>query len=286
MKRLSFWVVAASLPALTACGGGGGGSSTLSPFVSWGATIQPNQSFSLSGLALETSVVQDPLTEALISATDATQTTVTLTGTFDQSGDLATFGISSSSGQSLLFSSGIDGEDGVVTAESPDETKSLTAIDPLELEWNFQSFGFWSNSNANSSQSVTGVYSVGTRTLSSAVPSTGTATFTGMAAGFFAITGAQPSEFAALLTAQTDFATRTLNLVSTTLEGSQDTSFSGLLTFSAGSASFSGNVSTANQVMTGTASGRFYGPRAEEIGGVFALGGQNSRMIGAFGASR
>lgn len=279
--------VGVAVAGLSACGGGGGGSSTLSPFVSWGTLNQPNQSFSVSGLALETSAVSDPLTEALISATDATPTTVTLTGTLDQLGEgLAAFGISSSSGQSLLFSSGIGGGDGAISAQSADETKFLTAIDPGELEWNFQTFGFWSNSNANFSQSTVGVYSVGAETLSSGVPSTGTATYTGLAAGFVATAGAQPSEFAAVLTAQTDFAARTLNLVSTTLEGPQDTSFSGSLTFSAGSASFSGNVSTANQVMTGTASGRFYGPGAEEIGGIFALGGQNSRMLGAFGAAR
>ena len=62
---------------------------------------------------------------------------------------------------------------------------------------------------------------------------------------------------------------------------------SGSLSYAAGTNSFSGNVSTSGG-MNGTASGRFYGPAATEIGGTFitkaATGVEN--FGGAFGAKR
>jgi hypothetical protein len=38
--------------------------------------------------------------------------------------------------------------------------------------------------------------------------------------------------------------------------------------------------------MTGSVSGKFYGPNAEEMGGVYSLGGNGANMMGGFGGKR
>jgi hypothetical protein len=47
-------------------------------------------------------------------------------------------------------------------------------------------------------------------------------------------------------------------------------------------------VTTANTQLTGTATGRFYGPLAEEIGGVYSLNGAGplQSMGGGFGGKK
>jgi len=50
-----------------------------------------------------------------------------------------------------------------------------------------------------------------------------------------------------------------------------------------------GTLTTANGQFSGGASAQFYGPRAEEVGGVFTLAPTNGSgvgVIGGFGAAR
>jgi hypothetical protein len=62
----------------------------------------------------------------------------------------------------------------------------------------------------------------------------------------------------------------------------------GTLTYSAGSASFSGSIVNAAGTMQGTSGGRFYGPAAQELGGTYALKSATTSetMVGAYGAKR
>jgi hypothetical protein len=62
--------------------------------------------------------------------------------------------------------------------------------------------------------------------------------------------------------------------------------FTGTLTYAAGTNAFSGPVNTTGSTMTGNTTGRFYGPNAEEMGGVYSLGGSAGTMIGGFGGKR
>ena len=61
----------------------------------------------------------------------------------------------------------------------------------------------------------------------------------------------------------------------------------GTLTYSAGSNQFTGAVANSGSTLSGTATGRFYGPAAQEIGGTFGLTGAGlSAYGGGFGAHR
>jgi hypothetical protein len=62
---------------------------------------------------------------------------------------------------------------------------------------------------------------------------------------------------------------------------------SGGLSWNAGSNGFTGQLQSRNANVSGPASGLFYGPKAEEIGGTYNLvGGPVSRMVGGFGGKR
>jgi hypothetical protein len=57
------------------------------------------------------------------------------------------------------------------------------------------------------------------------------------------------------------------------------------MTYGAGSNSISGTFRLGN-FMSGTGSGWFYGPAAQELGGTFFISGSAGKMIGGFGGKR
>jgi hypothetical protein len=61
----------------------------------------------------------------------------------------------------------------------------------------------------------------------------------------------------------------------------------GTLTYNAGSNQFTSltPITAPRNSLSGNATGRFYSPTAQEMGGVYSLTGQNgSALVGAFGA--
>lgn len=289
MKNAIKHTLTTSALALTvACGGGGGGgSSTLAPFVSWDRVDQPGQKFEILGQALEVTVTLDPVTEAVVSSSAPAASSATLFGTLDTRGEeLERGGISTSSGQSLSFNASqfdyVESEDVFgVSAENADETQALGIL----INGNFQSFGLWANRTSASSLTL-GFYSVGATTSGSAVPTSGNASYSGIGAGLYSAGPlVELTEFASAIGATADFSSRSMSFTSSTREGIAP-NFSGTLNWSPGASGFSGSVASSGSVMTGTATGSFYGPAAEEIGGTFALGSGGAGLIGAFGATR
>jgi hypothetical protein len=59
----------------------------------------------------------------------------------------------------------------------------------------------------------------------------------------------------------------------------------GVWNYNLGTSQFSGDVASVNG-MLGSASGRFYGPNAEEIGGIYSLTGSGATLFGGFGGKR
>jgi hypothetical protein len=100
------------------------------------------------------------------------------------------------------------------------------------------------------------------------------------------------------MTATVDFGARTVDFRTTgTTIGNLSTGGSpisrpgldlrGNLGYAAGTNQFTGGVSTADTSLNGSATGRFYGPAAQEIGGVYSLtGAGQSSLIGGFGGKR
>lgn len=166
---------------------------------------------------------------------------------------------------------------------------------PLTLGWEYQSFGVWNHSNEFGKMLV--ATSFGAATPGSAVPLVGAASFTGKLSGLYASPGGQAASASADLTVSADFSARSLGFASrgTTLTpaGSAPAAaphldLSGRLSYAPGSSSFNGTLTNAAGTMSGGSTGRFYGPAAQELGGVFTLRAPASveTFVGAYGAKR
>jgi hypothetical protein len=170
------------------------------------------------------------------------------------------------------------------------------AIDPAYFDWNYQSFGVWLKDVSTSSFQA-GAMSAGAITPASSLPTGLTdARFQGHAAGFYYDGAGNRYATDAKMNALTDFKNRNIQFsTSGTLLTDMSTNarttntnldLSGNWSYASGTSQFSGDVRTSDGALTGTGSGRFYGPNAEEIGGVYGLSGGGARMLGGFGGKR
>jgi len=161
--------------------------------------------------------------------------------------------------------------------------------------WNFQSFGVWDTRAPEEGYITSNSFGAATPTF--AVPTTGSATFSGKLAGFYVSPSGQGSVAASDVTATANFSTRSIGFASTGTTLTRDLSQSvsapnlnlnGTLTYSPGSNSFTGTLRNAGGTMSGVSNGQFYGPAAQELGGVFAV--KSSKTVetftGAYGAKR
>ena len=94
------------------------------------------------------------------------------------------------------------------------------------------------------------------------------------------------SEFTfSAVNAEVDFANRQVGFNTSNIFGIPDRDMNGLLTYSAGSNRFSGNVTTPGGG-AGTVNGLFFGPTAQEIGGVFGVVTGSEVHSGSFAAKQ
>jgi hypothetical protein len=170
--------------------------------------------------------------------------------------------------------------------------QTATATVPL---FQYMAFGTWYEDGAQAGTtipSVGGFMVVGQPTDPANIPTTGTATYLGAAGGIFIDTAAgagQPGDYVAAFSANADFAARTLavSTANMTVNGvaMPQHNITGTLSYGAGSNSFTGNIATPSGI-TGTATGAFFGPTAQEIGGVTKMQGGTVQAIGIFGGKR
>jgi len=288
---------------LAGCGGGGGGGSPPPappevPFTSFQA-VQPNQTVVMpSSNALEANGTATPLgtiTSATLGSPEWDASTVKLT--YDSNRALSAFSIATPSssvtfnnspGNSLTCSSGI--------CEGTTPTGSGVVVDGLAIGWNYQTFGIWAEAPTATSW-VTGAISVGNPTPGSAVPISGSATFNGVAAGLYVDIAGNVHGTAAQMTANVDFQAQTIGF---STSGTMVSDVNGMTYansnldlvgttwhYPASTNQFGGNLHTADNSLSGFATGQFYGPSAQEIGGTYGLTGTGvSGMLGAFGGKR
>jgi hypothetical protein len=294
-----------ALSALAACGGGGGGGGSVIqqplapaptahtevPFTSFSA-IAPNQTAIMPGLSQTGS---GTATGFNLDSVDDSISVARLT--FNAHGALS--GITLGAPQSSV-AFGAD-ETGCATfgACAADNAAALAVVmNAADLGWNYQSFGVWMK-DVSSTSFQAGAISAGAVTPGSAVPTTSSATFAGHAAGFYFDGAGGRFATDAQMSAVTDFANRNIQFstggtVVTDMGAPHNgatantgLNLSGTLNYAAGVNQFSGNVKTQNDELTGRATGRFYGPSAQEIGGTYGLGSTDGkRMLGGFGGKR
>jgi len=188
---------------------------------------------------------------------------------------------------------------------SPDAVSPFTSTNASKVEliakqaaqkWDYQSFGVW-NDSTNSSYRTISPMSFGTATPASAVPTAGSAVFTGKLAGFYVAPDGQGSIATADLAVNANFSERSLSFSSSnsritrdlaTATAAPNLNLSGTLTYAPGTNGFSGTLTNAGGTMSGSSKGQFYGPTANELGGVFSVNSPKTveTFTGAYGGKR
>lgn len=290
---------------MVGCGGGGssgGGSTVVRNFQSF-SQVNPNTEYKMSGISLDGSYTFDTVTGTVTSfsepslskdsslnfsmdsnyfVTDLTIKTPTTSVSFsERRGD---------------FSGWVPDYPFVVFAVSADGTREVYAADPYVLGWNYQTFGIWFT-GLDTGRGRGGSISAGAPTAVSGIPTSGTATYTGVSGGVYVDPGGKDFVALGLLNVDANFGTRSLDFKTSNTRvisrytgsdvANSGLNLSGTLTYSSGSNSFTGDITSANSRLSGQADGQFYGPSAQELGGVFSTTSSGIETYqGSFGAQR
>lgn len=287
---------------LSACGGGGGGGgTTTSAFSSWQNITYPS-TVTASGIAYEGTYTYNTSTGNLTSvgaASAASSPQVQLT--YNSSGTLTAGTISTSSQTQSYDSFSAANSNGTLlfALKTSDASDWALATEPTAsaLNWKYQAFGVWTDPQSSGSGKY-GSISVGSQTTGSSIPSSSSATFSGYGGGFYTDSSNNVFVVQSSVSATANFATRQVSLSSSSTGKQQysngsfgaygadsNLNLSGTLSYSANTNSLSGTLTTTSG-MSGSSQARFYGPNAEEIGGVFNLTGGSQTFVGAFGAKQ
>ncbi len=185
--------------------------------------------------------------------------------------------------------------DGVYIIQFTDGTR-IVLHDPAAAGWTYQTFAHY----VDPKNGIThGYQSIGDETAVSAMPTSGTATYTGITTAYLVETGKADRQLTADVKAVADFAKKGLRFETSNAQfhalnngvresqAADGYNMKGSATWAVNSNSFKGTVTADNQ-MTGQLLGKFYGAQAAEIGGTYGLqNADNSKqLIGGYGAKR
>ena len=306
--KLRLLLASAVALTLSGCGGGGGSSTTLSNLtVSFSENQTLPRSVSLSdGHGVETNYTWDSQNDKIASiGTAKFNDKTTLNATFDANSNYGTAGFTNTDSTLTFDTNDTYGtfslDSDYLAVEKDNGQDYLVLANPYKLNFDYQTFGTWATGGGTGSGEVGGL-SNGFRTLHSSIPTSGVATYTGEAGGRWVEKVDVSGDYGwikADLTATANFSNRqisvaTSNSVRIDQKGRTDGAgfnsaydFNGTLSYNDVNNHFQGNISNGGD-LTGTAQGQFYGPNAEEMGGVFSLDsdGTIAGYMGGFGAKR
>ena len=307
MKRI-LWLTPVAV--LIRCGGGGGGSGgngggaiPTVPFTSW-SDVRPNTEIVAPAISTEANYTANSA-ETTTDVGDFTgYTGIEFRETFGADGAITKASVTTGDGDRLVFDTAQGAlfgpiANGFATAAVNSElTEIAIAVEPVAQGWNYQTFGVWSRDPAGGKPGRVGAISAGNFTATNNIPSTGSATFTGAAAGLYvAPDGVAGGIVAADMAMVVDFSSRVAGFATanTTLspDGIQPSrafptlDLTGSLQVANGQNLMFGTVSTTSSGLTGDINGKFYGPNAQEVGGTFGLKGAGvESFVGGFGGKR
>jgi hypothetical protein len=295
---------------LSACGGGGGGGTVpaatpVSPFTTW-SNVLPGSTVTVNGSGQQVSGTRDLTTGKFtgVSLTAAESEGYSATLTFGQDRELTRLLVLTPTATPVVLdkTAGDIFTDLTLTpgsspqfvgARSSSTGNVAIMANPINLGWEYQTFGVWESVGTDGR--TFGAMSVGNN-AGTAIPGSGTATFTGYATGSYVSADGTGSTALAELTVGVNFDTRSLEFSTTNTQTSEnwatftaapELNLAGTLTYVAGTNSFTGQVDSisSTNALTGDSTGQFYGPKAEELGGVFFLQGTGvETYAGAYGA--
>ena len=287
---------------LSGCGGGGGGgtSTDIAPPVT--PPVRTTSTITANGISQDATY-----TASDTAVTSVTDKGVSKTGAsaaltyYDDDGSIQKIVIKtpySSVTWDKTKGDTIDATDVAMVATDAAGAKIGVVVNAThpKVDWKYQTFGLWETGLDTGSGTV-GAISVGAQTAASAIPTTGVATFIGISGGIYLNeAGTKNYITASALTAEVDFLGRTIDLSTTATEKLDSVTglttldpslnMQGTLSYTPTVNSFTGDVATTGG-LTGTSTGQFYGPAAQELGGVFSLTGAGmENYAGGYGAKK
>jgi hypothetical protein len=284
-------------------GSGGGSSSTLAPFVKFSSIALPG-AVKINGSSQQDRYDFNTGTP-VVTPFDSRASYV---GTYDANGLTTKVALTSALGTTITVDTAAGGVisnlaafpnvNVGISANKQDYVLSGRPQSP-DWDWDYQTFGVWTT-GAGTGAGTVGVASVGAETAASAIPVSGTGNFVGASGGRYVDSTGVNTFVGSDMTATANFGTRSIAFATTNTRTSTDLitpssntnlNSSGTLSYSAWVNQFTGVISTvgggaSNAAMTGIATGKFYGPTAQEIGGTFAVTGSGAAYFGAFGGKQ
>ncbi|EEG33327.1 hypothetical protein NEIFLAOT_01603, partial [Neisseria flavescens NRL30031/H210] len=194
----------------------------------------------------------------------------------------------------LVFDTQFDG----VYVISFDDNTQIVLHDPSAAGWTYQTFAHYTVPDKTPHKGYQGYQSLGDETTFATLPAQGTATYTGISTAYV-VSNNNNRQLTSNVMAIVDFGLKgvrfeTSNSYFHTLESGKRVStadenynFKGTASWKDGNL-FSGKVITADGKLSGNLNGKFYGPKAEEIGGTYGLKNNDAteHLIGGYGAKR
>ena len=206
--------------------------------------------------------------------------------TVDRGGDSLTFGTD----DVVSFEDALDANAAVGGDKLALVSSNAAAVGDGRLDYG--AFGYWATVDAANTTGTAvaiddaGSFFGGVPTPTGELPTSGTATYTGLSTAIDVAEGGAARFLVGTLDANADFGAGSLG-VAMSLEEDATTSW-GTVTADGlainGDGTFAGDAAS-DQGHGGSATGRFFGPAAEELGGAFTLTGP-STVKGGFGGAR
>ena len=186
--------------------------------------------------------------------------------------------------------------DGVYVINFDNDTK-IVLHDPSAAGWTYQTFAHYTDTDLKG-QVYQGYQSLGDETAFATLPAKGTATYNGISTAYVVIDN-NNRQLTSNVMAIVDFGLKgvrfetsnshfhTLKNDKRVSEAAENYNFKGTASWKNGNL-FSGQVSTADNRLSGNLNGKFYGPNAAEIGGTYGLKNKDAteHLIGGYGAKR
>jgi len=276
---------------MSGCGGGGGGggpSPALRDFTSWSAVQSPSTTV-VPGIASEIAYTYDLSEEVVTSVGEPSPVTdITFTQTLNAAGQLTRLQFTTPSGGLIDFNTasgsaiadlGAAGFPGLLAAVDATLTSMALSGIPEYFGWNYQSFGTW-QTDIGTGSGAAGLASVGAPTPVGGIPTTGSAIYYGIVGGQYADPEGKEYIIGGDLTADVSFGDRSLSVNATNIQKTQDLmsfsnapelNFTGTATYASNSNRFTGTLKAPGlglEGLAGNTTGQFYGPNAQELGGV------------------
>jgi hypothetical protein len=290
--------------ALSACGGGGGGSSsTLSGFtkasdvdLTNGGTITYTE-----GVSNEVDYTADTTTFKVTSLTNLQENLANPVSEWSLSSSGNYFeGYYTTAGGKTFRANSLTGSifsfDSKTLIVDGSLENYMLGFNVLDLGWDYQSASTFTTGAGTGSGSA-GSISIGQMTYASGIPSSGSATYDGYSTGRVTSSNGEAYFTFSDISASVDFANKSATITSTNSQYTEDLvtryadsslNFTGQMSYSPGTNNLSGTITTStSSAVNGKVYGRFYGPNAEEIGGVFNTDINGvSIYSGAYGAKQ